>query len=148
MRRLRQKLESLGHVLESWGIAPRRPKSKNESAPVDGVRIVLPLSEGRSITVGTLTREGDRYVFRYSPDYVADRTMRPLRAFPSFNREFQSEVLWPFFAVRIPSSKRPEVRRILEDEQLDENDQIELLKRLGRRTVSNPFELRPLDATS
>lgn len=145
MRHRRNLTESLGHVLKSWGLL-RRPKQTEEHLPVDGVQVVLPLPDGRRIVVGALTREGGVYVFRYAPEYVADEAMRPLRAFPSFNREFRSDVLWPFFAVRIPSSKRPEVRRILDSEHLDENDQIVLLKRLGRRAVSNPFELRPLDA--
>lgn len=139
----RRRLESLGSILKSWGILPRRPRA-DKDAPRDGVQILLPKNGDSSVLVGELVREGGEFVFRYSPDYVAAE-MSPLRPFPSFNRSYHSKVLWPFFAVRIPSHKRPEVREIIERERIDVNDQIRLLQRLGTRTVSNPFVLRPLE---
>lgn len=145
MSERRRRLESLGSILQSWGIIPRRPKAAKD-APRDGVQVLLPRDEGEPVLVGELVRDDGEFIFRYSPEYVSTE-MKPLRPFPSFNREYRSDVLWPFFAVRIPSQKRPEVRQIIDREHIDEDDQIRLLQRLGTRTVSNPFVLRPIKAS-
>jgi hypothetical protein len=47
----------------------------------------------------------------------------------------------PFFATRIPSLKRAEVKEVIADESIDERDQIQLLRRFGKRTIANPFVL-------
>jgi hypothetical protein len=57
------------------------------------------------------------------------------------DRTYESRKLWQFFASRIPSPARAEVVEILEREQIEEDDAVSLLKRFGRRTVTNPFEL-------
>jgi len=45
------------------------------------------------------------------------------------------------FASRIPSPEQAEVEEILKRENIEEDDAVSLLKRFGRKTITNPFEL-------
>jgi len=47
--------------------------------------------------------------------------------------------------MRVPSLKQPSIRAIVGRERIDEHNQVELLRRFGRRTISNPFELISAD---
>lgn len=130
--------KSLRPVLRSLGIAPREANPRIPRR--GGLQVVLPMDDGLAREIGTLRQEGNWFVFRYEEHYQGD----PLRAFPDLHREYKSDVLWPFFAVRIPSLKRPEIKRFVEKNKIDTNDTMALLERLGMRVVSNPFELRSL----
>ncbi|MCA9528029.1 MAG: HipA N-terminal domain-containing protein [Myxococcales bacterium] len=136
--------ESLRSVLESWGLVAVRAKGASAGdRPKPGLTLSIRQPDGSILEVGELTQEGTDFLFRYVPSFVASGA-RPIRTFPSFNAEYRSDVLWPFFAVRLPSLKRPEIREIIEREGIDPDDVITLLCRLGKRTASNPFELHPM----
>jgi HipA-like protein len=94
-----------------------------------------------SIEVGTLELLDGVWKFRYSEQFRKDNHLRAITEFPDSSREYVSSELWPFFAMRIPSLKQAEIRAIVEREHIDEHDEATLLRRFGRRTVANPFEL-------
>ncbi|MBA4123042.1 MAG: hypothetical protein H0X72_11340 [Acidobacteria bacterium] len=62
--------------------------------------------------------------------------------FPDLDRVYENDELWQFFASRIPSTEQPDVETVLESENIAEDDLIALLKRFGKRTTTNPFELK------
>jgi HipA-like protein len=93
------------------------------------------------LPVGILSVDGGRWTFRYADEFRARTDMRPLPIFPDVRQVYQSDELWSFFRMRVPSLKQPSVREIVDKEGIDSSDQVQLLRRFGRRTVSNPFEL-------
>jgi HipA-like protein len=96
----------------------------------------------RNIEVGTLELVDGVWKFRYSDEFRKEgNRLRAITEFPDSCREYVSPELWPFFAMRIPSLKQAEIRAIVEREHIDEHDEATLLRRFGRRTVANPFEL-------
>ena len=88
--------------------------------------------------VGELWCEGGEFVFRYEPGYAGE----PISAFPHVDRAYRDKVLWPFFEVRIPPLSRKDVRDAIEEEEVDADDPLEMLAKLGRFSVANPYELR------
>jgi HipA-like protein len=100
-----------------------------------------------SLLVGTLTAADQHWVFRYSDDFKVKDDLRPLVEFPDLNRVYDNDRLWQFFAGRIPSTEQPDVERLLQRKKIADDDVIELLKLFGKRTVTNPFELRFEKAT-
>jgi HipA-like protein len=109
-------------------------------APLLTDAIELHLRFGQ-VCVGKLTLRGGMWEFSYSDAYQNRHDLRPLAQFPDKNRVYQSDELWPFFGLRIPSLKQPAVVRIIQEEKIDASDRVALLRRFGRRTVANPFEL-------
>jgi len=65
--------------------------------------------------------------------------------FPDVHKTYETSELWPFFKMRVPSLKQPSIRAIVGRERIDEHNQVELLRRFGRRTITNPFELISAD---
>jgi hypothetical protein len=55
---------------------------------------------------------------------------------------YTKDELWPFFIIRIPSLKQPKVQKIISKEEIDSTSQVELLKRFGEKSISNPFQLK------
>jgi HipA-like protein len=94
-----------------------------------------------NIEVGTLDLLDGVWKFRYSDEFRKNNQLRAITEFPDSSREYVSSELWPFFAMRIPSLKQAEIKAIVEREHIDEHDEATLLRRFGRRTVANPFEL-------
>jgi HipA-like protein len=93
------------------------------------------------LLVGVLSVADGHWTFRYSDEFRRRSDLRPLPIFPELDKVYESEELWQFFRMRVPSLKQPSVREIVKREGLDSHDQIQLLRRFGRRTISNPFEL-------
>ena len=93
------------------------------------------------LLIGTLTYENGLWKFYYSEDFKKRPDLRPIIQFPNKDRIYESDELWPFFGMRIPSLKQPSVSKIVADEHIEVADHVRLLKRFGRRTVSNPYEL-------
>jgi HipA-like protein len=91
--------------------------------------------------IGTLTLQDGAWSFTYSEEFKHQHSVRTITEFPDVNKVYRSNELWPFFLMRIPSLRRAKVRDIITQEHIDETDEAELLKRFGRRTVANPFEL-------
>ncbi len=90
------------------------------------------------VLIGRLSLDGDEYVFRYEEGYSG----RPITAFPNLKREYRSNVLWPFFAIRIPPLEREDVRREMEKRSLHEDQVLELLASVARLSIANPYEFK------
>lgn len=101
-----------------------------------------PSAPGRAVTVGHLTFDGAQWSFRYDPEYRRRHDLRPIEGFPDLDKVYQSTTLFPFFAVRIPHEDRPDVRRRLERDHVEEPDTTDLLRMYGRRAAASPaYEL-------
>lgn len=93
------------------------------------------------LRVGNLSLHDGRWRFEYTDEFREHPELRPLTEFPDTERRYESDELWPFFATRIPSLKRAEVKEVIDEESIDSRDQLQLLRRFGKRTISNPFVL-------
>ena len=95
-----------------------------------------------SLPVGELSCEDGEWIFKYAPEFIAQSDKyHPIVGFPDLHAEYRSEVLWPFFQIRIPGLGQPAIREIIERESLDINNEAQLLKRFGKKTLANPFLL-------
>ena len=95
-----------------------------------------------SLLVGKLSVIDGRWQFGYSEEFKLKTDLRPIVEFPDLDRIYENDELWQFFASRIPSTLQPDVEEVLESENIDETDVVALLKRFGKRTITNPFELK------
>ena len=94
------------------------------------------------LIIGELTVANGEWEFKYSQMYKQlDKNL--LIDFPDKNKVYRSKFLWPFFAHRIPGLGQPKVQKIIQKERLDKNE-VDLLKRFGQRSITNPFELKIL----
>lgn len=94
------------------------------------------------LLVGKLSVVEGRWQFKYSDEFKLKTELRPLVEFPDLDKVYENDELWQFFASRIPSTEQPDVEMVLEKENIAEDDVIALLKRFGKRTITNPFELK------
>lgn len=94
------------------------------------------------LKVGELSCEKGVWTFRYCQEFK-DRSDEffPIVGFPNLNKVYKSKSLWPFFLIRIPGLGQPAIREIIEEEHLDVNNEAQLLKRFGEKTIANPFIL-------
>jgi HipA-like protein len=92
--------------------------------------------------IGTLTYLQGEWTFEYSVMFKNQNKIKPLTDFPDKNKIYKSEELWPFFASRIPSVKRPSIKEILQKEKISQDNIVKLLERFGKQTATNPFELK------
>lgn len=95
-----------------------------------------------TLPVGKLSVEGGVWRFEYTDEFRRTPELRPLVEFPDLEKVYVKADLWQFFASRIPSTLQPDVERVLEEEHIEDNDLVALLRRFGKRTVTSPFELR------
>lgn len=98
------------------------------------------------LLVGTLMGRDGKWTFWYSEEFRHRSDLRPLVQFADVNRVYKSDRLWPFFLLRIPSMSQSDVQDALKHEHIDASDEAALLRRFGRRTIANPFELVDVDA--
>jgi HipA-like protein len=92
-----------------------------------------------NLIIGRLWLNEGVWHFEYSDDFKKQEAIKPLTDFPHIGKHYVSDQLWPFFLIRIPSTQQPTVRRVIKNEQLDERNEAQLLRRFGRKTISNPF---------
>lgn len=120
--------------------------SKNEEAEVhahlaesEEAKFLLKVD---NIKIGTLYCDKGEWIFEYSYNFKnnTDKYNR-ITGFPDLNKTYHSEILWPFFQVRIPGLKQPEIQEILNKEKIDQYNEVALLKRFGQKTISNPYQL-------
>ena len=90
------------------------------------------------LLVGTLLYSAGVWYFSYSNEFKLQNRILPLANFPSKDKEYSTRDLWPFFASRIPSNAQLQIEK-----DKPKEDAVTLLRRFGRRTVANPFELSP-----
>ena len=95
----------------------------------------------RDLVVGHLWLYDGKWHFEYTDDFRSKQDVCPLINFPRLDKRYESEALWPFFAIRIPSLEQPAVQGVIHEEDLDEHNEVQLLKRFGKTTIANPFTL-------
>jgi len=97
--------------------------------------------------IGTLEFSDSQWVFYYSDWFKNQDNIQPFANFPDKNRKYVSDDLPPFFESRLPGVTQPQVEAFLkahEQEQINEGEtKVALLKKFGRLTITNPFELQP-----
>jgi HipA-like protein len=123
--------------------------SKNESDNDFELQVEIPKHEDAKfilkvdeIKIGILTSKDGLWYFKYTDefkDYVNEYNR--IVGFSDLNKTYKSEVLWPFFQIRIPGLKQPAIQEILKNEKIDKANEVALLKRFGQKTISNPYEL-------
>lgn len=91
------------------------------------------------LLVGTLLYSAGVWYFSYSNEFKLQNRILPLANFPSKDKEYSTRDLWPFFASRIPSNAQLQIEK-----DKPKEDAVTLLRRFGRRTVANPYELFPV----
>lgn len=96
----------------------------------------------KDLEIGTLNLKEGVWRFAYSTDFKAQQQIKPLLDFPAIDKIYASEELYPFFIHRIPGLGQPKVQEIIRKEHIDAHNEAALLKRFGRLTISNPFELK------
>jgi HipA-like protein len=123
--------------LKSW--FNKDGESEHVQLPKDkDVRFLLTVDH---ITVGYLYSKMGNWYFEYTPQFRNHPDYNRITGFPELNRVYKSDELWPFFRIRIPGLKQPVVQEILQKEKINVHDEVELLKRFGKKTIANPYEL-------
>lgn len=95
----------------------------------------------KKLSIGTLTEKNGEWDFKYSSEFKNQNEIVPIIGFPDKDKDYVSNSLWPFFQSRIPSLKNPIIKDIVEKEKIQPDNKVYLLKRFGRRTITNPFVL-------
>ncbi len=95
-----------------------------------------------NIEVGILKCHSGEWSFKYSPSFKDKiNEYRKIIGFSDLEKVYRSNSLWPFFRIRIPGLKQPAIKEIIERENIDKENEVELLKRFGKKTISNPYIL-------
>ena len=110
-------------------------ESQNEMVLTPDNDATFHVNLGR-LLVGTLLYSDGVWYFNYSDEFKSQNRILPLANFPSKEKEYSAKELWPFFASRIPSNAQLQL-----DKDTPQEDIVTLLRRFGRRTVANPYEL-------
>lgn len=110
-------------------------ESQNEMVLTPDNDATFHVNLGR-LFVGTLLYSDGIWYFNYSEEFKMQNRILPLANFPSKEKEYSAKELWPFFASRIPSNAQLQL-----DKDTPQEDIVTLLRRFGRRTVANPYEL-------
>jgi HipA-like protein len=94
------------------------------------------------VEVGHLNCLDGIWEFKYTEEFKSKSNQyKPIIGFPNLNETYKDETLWPFFRLRIPGLKQPSIQEILKEEKIDQENEVELLKRFGKWTISNPYSL-------
>lgn len=96
-----------------------------------------------ALEIGTLEFQDGLWIFQYSEAFRNQSKYSRLVGFSDLSKVYRSEVLWPFFKIRIPGLKQPMVQEVIQAEKIDQNDEASLLRRFGRKNISNPYLLEP-----
>lgn len=95
-----------------------------------------------NIRVGNLYCKNGEWYFKYTDEFKTKSDVyNRIIGFPDLDKTYKSELLWPFFQVRIPGLKQPAIQEILKSEKIDEFNEVQLLKRFGKKIIANPYEL-------
>ena len=90
--------------------------------------------------IGYLTCANGEWTFKYSNEFQNQTELHSIVGFPELDKVYKSNELWPFFQIRIPGLKQPAIMEMIKEENI-KNNEFELLKRFGRKSISNPYEL-------
>lgn len=95
----------------------------------------------KDLPIGLLTLNKGVWKFVYTEQFKAQNELTPLVEFPDIKQDYQSVNLWPFFSYRIPGLNQPTVKDIIKKEDIDKNNEVALLKKFGKISIYNPFQL-------
>lgn len=99
----------------------------------------------RDLKIGYLTLENAVWYFEYSEEFkeqvVMEDGIKPLIGFSHIERKYESDKLWPFFSLRIPSLEQPSVIEEIAQKNIDKQNPVDLLRHFGRKTITDPFRL-------
>ncbi len=128
----------ISRLMKYW----TRPKSVRGIRPGgnESQSFVLKLDD---LEIGRLELQGQEWVFTYSDAFRHQDSVKPLVGFSKVEKVYRSSTLWPFFVVRVPSLTQPSVQAFMQEQGVKAPDEVMLLKRFGRRAITNPFELVP-----
>jgi len=107
-------------------------------APANNTGVFNLIYQGK--TIGVLSYNNSVWTFRYTDDFKT-LNIAPIVDFPDISKQYQSAVLWPFFAARIPAVNQPYIQAKITKANVNKHDSVELLKLFGYRTITNPFTL-------
>ncbi len=93
------------------------------------------------LLIGFLSHYKGIWKFEYSEDFKQQDKIDVLVDFPDKKQKYESPFLWPFFAHRIPGLGQPQIQEIIKEEKINPHNQIDLLQRFGRKSITNPFVL-------
>jgi len=97
--------------------------------------------------VGFLEATGSAFRFRYIAAALHVDGFRPLIGFPNFFESYESSQLFPLFAQRVMSARRPEFKSFLAELDLSGDDGLtpmEILARSGGRRAGDTLQLIPV----
>jgi hypothetical protein len=117
---------------------------------VDALRLAWrPASEGERLIVGTVTRQGDVYSFRYDGSDLDAAVRSGFQGYPGM--PVDKTTIWngramEAFRARLPQAKRPDREHLLGlwGVAPDEADPFVLLGATGGRLVTDAFEFLPV----
>lgn len=87
-----------------------------------------------TLLVGTLLYSNNMWKFSYSDTFKGQSQYAPLANFPSKDKVYESDQLWPFFASRLPGNAQLE-------SELEKEDIVSLLRKYGTHVITNPYVL-------
>ncbi|MEM1000231.1 MAG: hypothetical protein AAGN35_24470 [Bacteroidota bacterium] len=95
-----------------------------------------------NIEIAVLSCKDGVWKFQYTEEFktFSDR-YNHITGFSDLDKVYESELLWPFFQVRIPGLNQPVVRETLEKENIEKTNELALLKRFGAVCATNPYRL-------
>ena len=96
------------------------------------------------VLIGDLSFNNSIWTFIYSNQFKNQTKYHRLVGFPDLDKEYKSDVLWPFFKTRIPGLRQPSVLEILERKKISRSDESKLLKLFGKFSPTNPFILESI----
>jgi HipA-like protein len=98
------------------------------------------LFHGEAVAELSRGRDG-KYLFRYLPAFI-EKKLFPFPGLPLSGKDHVSQELFPFFKERVPDLSRPEILHWLRNHSVQTDDQMALLGTLGKKSVTDSFELR------
>lgn len=112
------------------------------SLPVDEIAKFALKVDGMDL--GKLSCKDGVWEFNYEEAFKHNEEYNRIVGFPDLNKSYHSHTLWPFFRVRIPGLNQPLIKEIITNEHINPTNEVELLKRFGKKTISNPYVLIPI----
>lgn len=132
------------HASSNWqkflqSVLPsRRASTSTNTQRLLRLHVYAPHDHGR-VRVGTLTVEGDEFVFVYDTEFATNPTVRPLVGFSQLDKVYRSNELWPFFKTRIPPVDRDDVRVQLQQSNVEASDTLRVLGTVARAAIASPY---------
>ncbi|MDA4132078.1 MAG: HipA N-terminal domain-containing protein [Thaumarchaeota archaeon] len=129
-------LRSAVRALREWGLDLSTPQ---EPRPGSTLYVFVDDRDSSPQVLGTLTKEGEEFVFRYDRAFARSKDAKPISSFPDLTEEYRASRLWPFFAVRLPPLDRKDVQELVEQRQIPKTDVFRLLAELSSKAVTSPY---------